>query len=331
MSWGKKPVINRRQPEASIVIINTKEKNTMKKKSILILLTVIFSSCAMAQEARVFPIKMFRNKTLVSIKIGNVVIPDILLDTGLPYDGVIIYNPDYSDSLDLTNAFEVNIGGAGSGNASRALMIDSAEFFLGNTKMKNQGIIMMQSDIYKGFPSNGIIGYSIFGHYKTKIDYDNNTMTLLDTEIVKTDSSWTEIPLYFKDNNIPWIDAFVVIENEAPVPVSMYIDYADNDAIVLLEKPSMKFSLPEKTEKVLLGTGLSGDIYGKTGLISKLIIGTYELDSVKASIALAEVRSKQKNADAILGSGSLKRFNLIFDYENQKLYIKPNTHFNDPF
>lgn len=302
----------------------------MKRNLIFALLIVILSYCAYSQVAQVIPFKTLRSKTLVDVKIGNTVIPDILLDTGLPFDGIMIYNPDYSDSLDLTNAIDVNIGGAGSGNASRALMIDSTEFFLGNIKMKNQRIIMLQSDIYKGFPSNGIIGYSIFGHYKTMLNYDNNTMTLLDKNKIINDTSWTEIPLFFKDNAIPWLNISVIIENEAPVSLSVYIDYAASDAIVLLEKPNMKFLLPKETNKVFIGRGLSGDIYGKTGTISKLVIGPFEMNKVKASFASADVRSKQENADAILGSESLRRFNLIFDYANKKLYLKPNTHFEEP-
>jgi len=243
----------------------------------------------------------------------------------------MIYNPDYSDSLDLANAIGVNIGGAGSGNAARALMIDSTEFFLGNIEMKNQRIIMLQSDMYKGFPSNGIIGYSVFGHYKTMLNYDDNTMTLFDTNELVDDTGWTEIPLFFKENTIPWMDVSVVIENEPPVPLSVYIDYAAGDAIVLLEKPNMKFLLPKETQNVLLGRGLGGDIYGKTGNISKLLIGPFEMNKVKASFALAEVRSRQENADAVLGIESLRRFNLIFDYANKKLYLKPNTHFEDPY
>ena len=49
----------------------------------------------------------------------------------------------------------------------------------------------------------------------------------------------------------------------------------------------------------------------------------------QASFASAKIRSKQDNADAILGNESLRRFNLIFDYSNSKLYLKPNTHFNN--
>jgi hypothetical protein len=93
----------------------------------------------------------------------------------------------------------------------------------------------------------------------------------------------------------------------------------------------MKFRMPSNVEEVLLGRGLSGDVYGKTGRIAKLVIGPYELKDITASFASAEVRSKQANADAILGVGSLRRFNLIFDYANKKLYLRPNRRFNEPF
>jgi len=303
----------------------------MKNILIFFVAIILLSPNVICQATDVIPIEMNRNITVVTVKIGNVEIPNILLDTGLPFDGIMIYNPDYKDSLDLTNAIEVKIGGAGDGEAPTALMIDSTEFNLGNVKLKNQRVIMLQSDIYKGFPTNGIIGYSIFGHYITQLDYDKSTMTLYDKNKIDINSSWTELPLYFKDNSIPWVDAYVVIEDEEPILLSMYIDFASGDAIELLEKPGMKFSLPKVTSEAHLGTGLSGDIYGKTGKISKLILGSYELYNVTAAFAPAEIRSKQDNADAILGNDSLRRFNLIFDYANRKLYIKPNSFFNEPF
>jgi len=292
---------------------------------------MLFTSCTISQETNLIPIKSERNITLVTVKIGDVEIPKILLDTGLPFDGVMIYNPDYRDSFDLSNAVRVNIGGAGDGEGSYALMLDSAEFMLGDLVMINQKILVLQNDIYKGFPTNGIIGYSIFGHYAVEMDYDKNIMILHDAGNFKADTGWTEIPLYFKNNNIPWMDAYVVVENEEPILLRMYIDFASRDAVELLEKPDMKLTLPEVTEDALLGRGLRGDIYGKKGRIAKLIIGPYELKDVAAVFPPAKTRSKQENADGILGNNSLRRFNLIFDYENKKLYIKPNSHFDERF
>lgn len=285
------------------------------------------SSFIYCQNKQEIPINTGRDITLVTIKIGKTIIPNILLDTGFPWDGIILYNPSYRDSIDHSGAVQTTIGGAGSGNAQQALMIDSAEFAIGNVNLTNQRIILLQSDIYKGFPSNGIIGYSIFGHYAVEIDYDKNSLILHNPETFNTDSSWTSIPMYFRNNNIPWIDASVSINEEEPIVLSMYIDLAARDALVLLEKSSMKFSLPKNTTGILLGTGLSGDIYGKKGEIAKLIIGTYSLKNLTASIASAEVRSKQKDADAILGSGSLKKFNIIFDYKGGKLFLKPNLKY----
>jgi len=269
---------------------------------------------------------------MLTVKIGDVEIPEILFDTGMSFDGILIYNPDYRDSIKLPNAVEVKVPGAGDEEPSHGLMIDPAEFMIGDIMMKNQKIIMLLNDIFKGFPSNGVIGYSVIGHYVTKFDYDKNEMTLYDPEKFKIEEGWTEIPMYFKKkNNIPWIDAKVVIGDEEPILLSMYIDYASSESVELLEKPEMKFSLPEQTEDAYLGRGLSGDIYGKRGRISKLIIGPYELNNVNAAFASEKTRSKMENADGILGNYSLMRFNLIFDYANKKLYIKPNTHFNEPF
>jgi len=189
---------------------------------------------------------MERNRTLITVKIGNVVVPDIVLDTGFAFDGLMIYNPDYRDSLDLEGAMEVRVPGAGSGEASRALMADPASFSIGEVNMINHRLIVLLSDTYKGFPSNGIIGYSIFGHYAFEFNYDTNTMTLHNSAELNVDESWTELPIYFKGNNVPWVDVSVVIRDEEPILLSSYIDYAAGDAILLLEKPGMKFRFPEK-------------------------------------------------------------------------------------
>jgi hypothetical protein len=293
----------------------------------LILLAFEFSSSSFGQNKNSIPVDVKYNRTYVTVQIGKYVIPNILLDTGFSFDGLMLFNSSYRDSLDITRAVEVRVGGAGSGEAPKALMIDSLIFSIGNVKMVNQPVIIMQGNIDMG--SNGIIGYSIFGHYLTEFDYDKNTMTLNNSDDIQTDSTWTAIPMYFKNNNIPWVDASVKIESEEPVQLSMYIDFAAGDEIVLLDKPGMKFTIPKETKEVYIGRGLSGDIYGKSGIISKLIIGPYELNNLKASFTDAKIRSKQDNADAIIGNASLRKFNLIFDYSNKKLYLKPNLNFKD--
>ena len=305
--------------------------NIMIRSLCCILLLAAPARPALGQEKSVNPLTVARNVSLVTVEIGDVVIPNILIDTGFAFDGLMVYNPAYKDSLDLTDGFEAKIPGAGSGEPATAVVVDSVTYSLGDQTMVDQRLIVLTSDTYKGFPSNGLIGYSIFGHYITEFDYDKKTLVLHHADRIEPGDGWTEIPLYFKDNMVPWLDASVVIEDEDPILLSMYIDFASGDAIELLERPGMKFRLPAETEDVHLGRGLSGDIYGKKGRIAKLIIGPYELKNVEAAFADAGVRSKQDDADAVLGSGALQRFNLIFDYSGKKLYIRPNSRFHDSF
>ncbi|HVP57744.1 MAG TPA: hypothetical protein VMU02_06570 [bacterium] len=302
----------------------------MRAGLILFLLVILLASVAASQAETTIPLRTNGARVLITIKIGGVVIPDLLLDTGFAYDGVIIYNTRYLDSLDLSRAVDAQIGGAGSGAASKAAMIDSGCFRVGDAELTNQRIILLRSDTYKGFPSNGVIGYSILGHYVTEINRDLGVIKLYLPGEAPIDTTWIPIPLYFKQNKIPWADVSVAIRDEPPTTLSTYIDFAENDAVVLLDGPHMKVGLPDDTVSVYLGRGLSGDVYGKAGTISKLIIGPYELAKVKASIAPAEIRSRQPGADAVLGSGALARFNLIFDYPDSKLYIKPAGHFSQP-
>ena len=120
-------------------------------------------------------------------------------------------------------------------------------------------------------------------------------------------------------------------EKQTDIPVSLYIDLASSEALELLTRDSMIYTLPQGLEDYYLGRGLSGDIYGQKGRISALKIGSHYLKDVLTAFAPAEIRSKQAGADGVLGNNAMRRFNLIFDYKNARLYIKANTYFTEPF
>jgi len=275
--------------------------------------------------------KLVNNKTTLPVRIGDSRLLRIVLDSGMGWDGIVITDPDLIDSIKLVNPQDANIGGAGNSGHSTAVFADSMSFSVGELEFKDQRVVVLRSGGFRGGTFDGVTGYSIFGHYTVEVNYDKSEIILHQPGNFKTDRSWTEIPIYFKENMIPWIDAKIVIKNEEPVNVSCYIDYASSEAIELLQKPGQKFILPEKTEDYLLGRGLSGDINGRRGRISKVLIGPYKFNDVLAAFAPAEVRSKQKGADGVISNNLLRRFNLVFDYSKKRLFIKPNSFFNDTF
>lgn len=277
------------------------------------------------------PFKLVNNKVLVPVNIGNSRTFNLILDSGFGFDGIILFNSDIADSIELVNRISVRIPGAGDGPPSQGIMSDSMIFYSGTCEFNNQRVIILQNDKFTGSASDGVIGYSYFGHYKVEVDYDNKIITLHDFAEEINESGWETIPLTFDENNKPHLNLYISIDKEEPILLDVYIDYAASLSIELTVKEGMKFKLPEKYEGEFKGYGLSGDVIGKTARISMFRIGKYEFINPTATFFEGNSRSKDKTADGVISNDALRRFNLIFDYQNKKLMIKPNNSFNEPF
>src|SRR5690606_9871528 len=83
-----------------------------------------------------------------------------------------------------------------------------------------------------------------------------------------------------------------------------------------------------------LGTGLSGEIYGKRSKIKGIRIGDFVLKEAKVAFPDWEsfaglVRLGDRNGS--VGGEVLKRFNMVFDYSRGQLTLRKNSSFKDPF
>jgi hypothetical protein len=276
------------------------------------------------------PITVERNKTIVPVTAGGASLR-LILDSGHSHDGILIFGADKVDTTSFGPSFAATATGAGSGNGSNALVFDRASFNVGGVAFRNQRAIVLTADPFRGFLIDGVIGHSLFGHYVVELDHDRNVMRLYDSGSFTLKPGWESLPIYFKNNRIPWVEITITTEGEPPVRLATYIDGASSEALELLTRDVNKFRLPAKTKERYLGRGLSGDICGQEGTIARLRLGSHELANVVVAIAPDTVRSKQDGADAVIGNNTLRRFNVVFDYAHQKLHIRPNSHFSEPF
>jgi len=276
------------------------------------------------------PFQVDRNRVILPVRVAGSEPLDLILDTGMGFDGVYLFHRGALEGLEGADLMEVRVPGAGSGEASTALMADSVTLSCGDMEFGGQRAIVSTSETTQGFPSDGIIGWTVLGHHVAELDYDRDTLSLYENGRWAPDSSWRRLDLTLK-NNIPWIETALAIEGGEPVPAATYIDLAAGDAVVVLIGPGKKFSAPDDLEEKYLGTGLSGDVRGGIGKVSRLRIGPFDLFDVVAAFPPAEVRSKQQGADAILGGDAIRRFNVVFDYAAGGLYLEPSRFFAEPF
>ena len=80
--------------------------------------------------------------------------------------------------------------------------------------------------------------------------------------------------------------------------------------------------------------GLSGPISGSIGRISSVQIGGYVVKDVITSYPRydeALTKTYLQNRDGNLGADILSRFNIIFDYPGEAMYIRRNHNYKRPF
>lgn len=275
------------------------------------------------------PFTVERNKVIVPVSAGGKVLR-MILDTGHASDGILIFGSDRADATAFGPEASAVVPGAGAAGGSAARLFEAANFDVGGVAFRGQRAIVLTGDAFKGSPTDGTIGHSLLGHYAVELDFDRGVMTLHDSARCEPRPGWEAIPLSFKDNRIPWIDIAVSASDEPPVRLAAYIDCASSETVELLTRDTDKFRTPAVTRERYLGRGLSGDIYGREGTMTRVRLGSYELTNVLVAIVPAAVRSKQAGADAVVANGLLRRFNVIYDYARQKLYIKLNARFAEP-
>lgn len=269
------------------------------------------------------PFTLDRNKIILPVTIDSTGPLKIIFDSGMGSDGLLLFKSKYIKELKISDSTEYQVQGAGNKGSSKTVMAEGMTFKAGDAVFENQRVIILTSKNMEHFPTDGVTGYSLLGHYAVEIDYDRMEITLHDPEYFKAEEGWEMLPVTFKENRIPWVDLTVEVQGDDPVTLPCYIDSASGETVELLIRETNPFTVPDGMEKTYLGRGLSGDIYGHRGPIRKVRLGKQTAENIDAVFAPAEVRSKQPDAGGVIGNGLLKRFHVMYDYAHEKLYIRP--------
>jgi hypothetical protein len=271
---------------------------------------------------REIPIELHGGVVMVPVKVGPSRVLRIVLDTGMGFDGVLLYAA-LPESTFPGPLIEVRIPGAGAGEPARGLMAESASFSAGPVRFTGQPVVWLTDSLMTGFHGDGVMGYSLFGHWIVEIDYDRKMMVLHEPGAFKPDSSWTVVPMVLRKNSTPWVKLRVSISGEVPQELDCYLDLAANDEVVFLVRDDAKFKVPDGLEPLWLGRGLSGDVYGSKGRAALIELDTFLFRDVPVAFASDEVRGKQPGADAVICGKLLGRFNTVYDYAGGRLYLRP--------
>jgi PDZ domain/Aspartyl protease len=315
-------------------------------KKVFMLFLFIWVSFAWAQNG--FEIKNNRKKVTIPFKIVNnlIVVPvnvngtnlNFLLDTGV--SETLLFSLDESEQVKFENIEKVRFTGLGNkepfdGFKSSNNSLKIEEFVDPNHTL----YIVLDQDInissQVGFPINGIIGYHFFKNNPIEIKYKRNKIIVYDTitrVLKKIKKSYKKIPISIEENK-PYIQSKVFLSNYE-LDAKLLIDTGNSDALWLFQEKMGAIPIPENNFVDFLGKGFSGNINGKRARLTSFVIDEFKfkkpLISFPDSLATIGI-SMVENRVGSVGSEIMKRFNAIYDYKANSIYLNKNDNFILPF
>lgn len=276
------------------------------------------------------PMRIDHNRAVLPVHVGSSGPFWLILDTGFGYDGALLFDTAGVDRSGMRRLSIGQVGGAGGGAPSAVLFDDSAGFRVGEARRDGHRVMMLTDGRFRGFPNQGAIGGSLLSHFAVEVNYDDSTLVLYDAASFRGPPGWTAIPITFPQRPVPWVTLRMQTAEEPPVELGVYIDFASREAVELLVRPVNRWTMPAVTAERVIGRGLSGDVIGRTGRVAAVTIGPFTLQNVEVQVIPAEVRQgSETGADAVIASGLLRGFNIVFDYAHQTMWLRPNRDWKE--
>ncbi|MPS65751.1 MAG: peptide-binding protein [Chryseobacterium sp.] len=309
--------------------------------SIMIILFSIFMNAQNSFEIQnaektVIPFKLINNLIFIPVNVNGADLT-FLLDTGIAETSIFSLE---NKELKLANLEKIRLSGLG-GNASiDGFRSDNNIARIGKDYVNYSSTLYIITDqgfnisSHIGIPVNGIIGYHFFKNHPIVIDYLSKKITIYnDEKLFKKKIRKFDILDITVEKNKPYIVADVEMTNEKK-DSKLLIDLGNSDAIWLFPTLIKNFVYNRPNIDDFLGRGFNGDIYGKRSRIHNLYLGNFKFE--KPLTAMPDEYSIQhvnmvENRKGSIGGDIMRRFTIAFDYANQKLYLRKNRNFNDPF
>lgn len=280
--------------------------------------------------------KLLNNLMLIPVTINGVELT-FLLDTGV--SSTILFGAAVQDSLHLQNKKSIKIQGLGQNGSVSAYKSVNNKIKIGAAYDLNHSLYVVYDESLNfsprmGVPIHGIIGYDFFRSFLVRTNYMSKTIKFWDprNHDFKNCRNCESFDIVL-NNKKPFVTTKMTIQDSMKY-TTLLVDSGSSDAVWLFDEFNVFSNGPTKYFEDFLGLGLSGDIHGKRSRIQQLKLGDFVLKDVHVAIPEAESIAKARKyakRDGSLGGEFLRRFTVFYDYPNNRIKLRKNSNFSDPF
>jgi len=281
------------------------------------------------------PFEKHSNLIVVPIWLNQGEVLNFLVDTGARY--TILTRRHHIPPTRITMDRQVKLLGSDMSIEMIAYLVPQMSMRISSIEFKNQTILVLKEDYLHlenllGTPIHGIIGSDLFKRFIVKIDYKNSILTVYERQAFRLPSDFRELDMVI-DEYKPYVYAATRIGEDTIQP-KLLIDTGASVSLLLHPDASEEIILPENVVSGSLAFGLGGEVEGMMGRVEQLKLPPFEFRNLVThfqDMSNAVDSTYLDDREGIIGGDILNRFTVIFDYFQQKIYLKPNWRYNRAF
>lgn len=284
------------------------------------------------------PFELINNLIFIKMEVNGVDLT-FLLDTGV--EETILFSLEDKDELKFKNVEKIKLRGLGNSDFIEGLKSS------GNQVVFKDVIVDQKHDIYiildeefnfsssVGIPVNGIIGYQFFKNFAIEINYITKKIALQNPKNKIKERKLKKFHEFSisLDNSKPYYSSVFEIDS-LKIDGKLLLDLGNSDAFWLFPTQIKEYKLDKVSFNDFLGRGFNGDIFGKRARLDLFKMDPFAFErpyiAVPDSTSLKNIKWVEKRIGSI-GGEIFKRFTVIFNYRDKKMYLKRNKNYNLAF
>lgn len=203
----------------------------------------------------------------------------------------------------------------------KGLKVDSLDFHVNDYNILTSAY---------GVKIDGVIGLSLLRRYLFKINYDDLKIEIFTPGNISYPSNGYILKPMF--NTLPIIKS--TVEDNTNTNGSFIFDTGAGLNMLFNETYIIDSAVINKKRKKFItqAEGLGGKKMMNTTVLRKMTIGPYTFKWVPIYTFSDDFNvTNYPKMGGIIGNDILRRFNLIINYPNKEIFIKPNSHYFDDF
>lgn len=278
--------------------------------------------------AESIPFELIRNLIVIQLKINNHGPYNFALDTGVGY--MLITEPSLVDSLDIKSTRTIKIHGLGEGKEAEAFITTPLKIDLPGITSSNVCAATFTKDhfglsAYAGRTIHGLLGYEFFNQLAVKFNFTANTLLVSEPKNMRYFKHAVKLPISIEDRK-PYLTTDVTFANGTTRKSKLVIDLGAGH-FISMENLADDTQLQPNHINANLGIGINGPVSGYLSRIKLVELGKYKVKNVIAAFPDENKIAPSIPRDGNLGIGLLKKFDVIFDYANNAIYLKPGLEY----